>query len=65
MRGCSCRGRILLLRASCAVQYVGRLLLPADNKDTVVVHDYLDNNVPVLLAMFNRRRSGYRKLGLT
>ena len=46
------------------VQYVGRLLRPSDNKDTVVVHDYLDNNVPVLLAMFNRRRSGYRKLGL-
>lgn len=46
------------------VQYVGRLLRPSPNKDELVVHDYLDSNVPVLVSMFNRRRSGYRKLGL-
>lgn len=46
------------------VQYVGRLLRPAPGKDEVTVHDYVDSNVPVLATMFNRRRSGYRKLGL-
>ncbi|MDX1658508.1 MAG: hypothetical protein R3343_06790 [Nitriliruptorales bacterium] len=41
-----------------------RLLRPAPNKNEVVVHDYLDSNVPVLDTMFNRRRAGYRKLGI-
>ena len=46
------------------VQYVGRLLRPAAGKDEVIVHDYVDRDVPMLASMFGKRRAGYRKLGL-
>ena len=32
------------------VQYVGRVLRPAQNKSRIEVHDYVDVNVPVLSA---------------
>lgn len=48
-----------------AVQYVGRVLRPFDDKDTVTVHDYRDAAVPVLDRMHDKRRATYRTFGLT
>lgn len=45
------------------VQYVGRVLRPTDGKADVVVHDYVDTNVPVIAKMQNKRLPGYRALG--
>jgi hypothetical protein len=40
---------------------IGRLTRPAPDKPTPVVHDYLDNKVPVLSAMFQRRLKVFRR----
>jgi superfamily II DNA or RNA helicase len=45
------------------VQYVGRILRPTPNKTRVVVHDYVDVEVPVLARMYNERARGYANLG--
>ncbi len=45
------------------VQAVGRALRRHEGKTQVIVHDYLDANVPVLKTQYSRRRSAYRQLG--
>ena len=44
-------------------QAVGRALRRYEGKTEVVVHDYVDVNVPVLNAQYGRRRAGYRQMG--
>lgn len=46
-------------------QYVGRILREHPEKDQAEVHDYLDADVPVLAAMYRRRRTAYRELGFS
>ena len=46
-------------------QYVGRLHRECDGKREVVVYDYVDSCVPVLMRMATRRQAGYRMLGYT
>jgi superfamily II DNA or RNA helicase len=45
------------------VQYVGRILRPTPSKTGVVVHDYVDVEVPVLANMYSERVRGYASLG--
>jgi len=45
------------------VQYVGRILRPTAHKSKVVVHDYVDVEVPVLARMYTERARGYASLG--
>lgn len=45
------------------VQYVGRILRPTPGKTSVVVHDYVDSDIPVLASMFSERANGYTSLG--
>jgi superfamily II DNA or RNA helicase len=45
------------------VQYVGRILRPTPSKTEVVVHDYVDVEVPVLAHMYSERARGYASLG--
>ena len=45
------------------VQYVGRLHRQHPGKREVRVIDYVDNKVPMLVKMFERRRVGYRAIG--
>ncbi len=47
------------------IQAVGRALRRHENKTEVIVHDYVDGDVPVLRAQYTRRRTGYRQLGFT
>jgi superfamily II DNA or RNA helicase len=47
------------------VQYVGRILRPTPDKARVVVHDYVDVEVPVLARMYRERARGYMSLGFT
>jgi superfamily II DNA or RNA helicase len=46
-------------------QYVGRLHRDYQDKHDVVVHDYVDVDVPVLARMAAKRQTGYRALGYT
>jgi superfamily II DNA or RNA helicase len=46
-------------------QYVGRLNRTAYGKTEVIVYDYVDDKVPVLQRMFDRRIKGYKALGFT
>ncbi len=46
-------------------QYVGRLHRLHDNKRVVQVYDYVDNRVPMLARMYERRLSGYSAIGYT
>jgi len=44
-------------------QYAGRLhRLNAAKKD-VIIHDYVDFEVPVLAKMYSKRRAGYKAIG--
>jgi superfamily II DNA or RNA helicase len=43
-------------------QYAGRVVRDHPGKTTAEVHDYRDAGVPMLKAMHNRRKAGYRKL---
>lgn len=43
-------------------QYAGRVVRDHPGKATAEVHDYRDAGVPMLKAMHNRRKAGYRKL---
>jgi superfamily II DNA or RNA helicase len=45
------------------VQYVGRIMRPTTGKTRVVVHDYVDTQVPVLARMYDERAKGYASLG--
>ena len=51
----SCKGII--------AQYAGRLHRLNDMKKEVVIYDYLDDRVPMLLKMFGKRQRGYRAIG--
>ncbi len=44
-------------------QYVGRLHRLHDNKRVVQVYDYVDNGVPMLARMYERRLKGYGAIG--
>ncbi len=44
-------------------QYVGRLHRLHDGKRVVEVYDYVDDHVPMLRRMYERRLRGYRALG--
>ncbi len=44
-------------------QYVGRLHRLHDRKRFVQVHDYVDNYVPMLARMYERRLKGYSAIG--
>ena len=44
-------------------QYAGRLHRLNDMKKEVVIYDYLDDKVPMLLKMFGKRQRGYRAIG--
>lgn len=44
-------------------QYVGRLHRLHDNKRVVQVYDYVDNGVPMLARMYERRLKGYSAIG--
>jgi len=46
-------------------QYVGRLHRQHEGKTEVLVVDYVDGSVPVLVRMAAKRRAGYRALGYT
>jgi superfamily II DNA or RNA helicase len=45
------------------VQYLGRILRPTTGKTRVIVHDYVDVEVPMLARMNNERARGYTNLG--
>jgi len=45
------------------VQYAGRLHRLHPGKQEVRIVDYVDNNIPMLAKMFERRRFGYRSMG--
>src|SRR5579885_1154421 len=44
-------------------QYVGRLHRLHDNKRVVQVYDYVDDLVPMLARMYERRLKGYSAIG--
>jgi len=44
-------------------QYVGRLHRQYEGKNELRVYDYVDQDVPVLHRMYDRRRKGYRAMG--
>ena len=46
-------------------QYAGRIHRSAEGKEKVVIYDYVDNQLPMLQRMFQRRQKGYRALGYT
>ena len=45
------------------VQYTGRLHRIHSGKEEVTVYDYVDEKVPVLRRMFDKRLRGYRSIG--
>lgn len=44
-------------------QYAGRLHRLYDRKKTVMIYDYIDAGVPVLMRMYQKRLKGYRAMG--
>ena len=44
-------------------QYAGRLHRLHDGKKVVQIYDYIDENIPVLMRMFDKRMKGYRVMG--
>jgi len=44
-------------------QYAGRLHRLHDMKKEVVIYDYVDPDVPVLVKMYKRRLAGYKAIG--
>jgi len=44
-------------------QYVGRLHRDYRGKNEVIVYDYVDGEVSVLVRMASKRQIGYRALG--
>lgn len=45
------------------LQYAGRLHRVQENKDEIRIFDYLDQNIPLTLSMFRKRKIGYREMG--
>lgn len=45
------------------IQYVGRLHRKHEGKKEVRVFDFIDENLPVAMSMWRKRKSAYRKLG--
>ena len=45
------------------VQHVGRILRPVPGKTQVIVHDYIDTDVPLLARQYPERARGYANLG--
>lgn len=43
-------------------QYAGRLQRMYEGKNIVKIYDYVDNNVPMLVKMYNKRLKGYKNL---
>lgn len=43
-------------------QYAGRLQRIYEGKNIVKIYDYIDNNVPILVKMYNKRLKGYKNL---
>ena len=44
-------------------QYAGRLHRLHENKKQVIIYDYVDRKVPMLMRMFKKRQKGYRAMG--
>jgi superfamily II DNA or RNA helicase len=44
-------------------QYAGRLHRLNAAKNDVIIHDYVDFEIPVLAKMYSRRRAGYKAIG--
>lgn len=44
-------------------QYAGRLHRLHDGKKVVQIYDYIDENIPVLMRMYDKRMKGYRAMG--
>ena len=44
-------------------QYAGRLHRMHDDKEEVVIYDYVDANIEMTRRMFSRRKKGYSVLG--
>ena len=44
-------------------QYAGRLHRLHDGKKVVQIYDYIDENIPVLMRMFDKRIKGYKAMG--
>ncbi len=44
-------------------QYAGRLHRHYDQKNEVLIYDYVDDQVPVLARMFKKRINGYKAIG--
>jgi superfamily II DNA or RNA helicase len=47
------------------IQYVGRVQRPFEGKTIAMIHDYFDDQVPMLKLMYFKRLRTYRSLGLT
>jgi len=47
------------------IQYVGRVQRPYEGKNLALIHDYFDDQVPMLKLMYFKRLRTYRCLGLT
>lgn len=43
-------------------QYAGRLQRMYEGKNIVKIYDYIDNNIPMLVKMYNKRLKGYKNL---
>ena len=43
-------------------QYAGRLQRTYEGKNVVKIYDYVDNNVSILVKMYNKRLKGYKNL---
>lgn len=43
-------------------QYAGRLQRRYEGKNMVKIYDYVDNNIPLLVKMYNKRLKGYENL---
>ena len=44
-------------------QYAGRLHRLHENKKQVIIYDYVDRKVPMLMRMYKKRQEGYRAMG--
>lgn len=45
------------------IQYTGRLHRQHSGKSEILIYDYLDSGVPMLVKMFEKRLRGYRAIG--
>jgi superfamily II DNA or RNA helicase len=45
------------------IQAAGRVMRAREGKDSVVVHDYVDIGVAVLVTQYNKRKIGYQQMG--